>query len=87
MRKVSNFDFKKYNCVSTAHTEVLRHAAEFWRSCHEQLYNEFTQFQQNMVGVPEDIRQQPTEQKFTVNALSLMSECLNLMQRMMGRIV
>ncbi len=68
------------------HTEALRHAAEFWRSCHEGLYNEFTQFQQNMVGVPEDIRQQPTEQKFTVNALSLMSERLNLMQRMMAEL-
>ncbi|XP_026110137.1 uncharacterized protein LOC113082977, partial [Carassius auratus] len=35
----------------------LRHAAEFWRSCHEQLYGEFRQFQQRMNGVPGEIHQ------------------------------
>ncbi|KTF71649.1 hypothetical protein cypCar_00049243 [Cyprinus carpio] len=30
--------------------ESLRHAAEFWRSCHEQLYGEFREFQQSMSG-------------------------------------
>ncbi len=48
------------------HTEAILHTAEFWRSCHEQLYNKFTQFRQSMVGVPEDIRQQGTEQRLTV---------------------
>ncbi len=63
------------------HTEALRHAAEFWRSCHEQLHNEFTQIRQIMVGVPVYIHQQRTEQR-----LSLMSECLNLLQRMMAEL-
>ncbi len=35
------------------HTEALRHAAEFWRNCHEQLYNELRQFQQTMSGLPD----------------------------------
>ncbi|KAF4113660.1 hypothetical protein G5714_006205 [Onychostoma macrolepis] len=65
------------------HTEALRHAAEFWRSCHEQLYNKFRQFQQAMNGVPEGVREQHTVLRLTVNALSLMSERLNLIQRML----
>ncbi len=68
------------------HTEALRHAAEFWRSCHEQLYNEFTQFRQSMDRVPEEIRHQCTEQNLTVKALSLMSERLNLLQRLMAEL-
>ncbi|XP_058644238.1 uncharacterized protein LOC131547582 [Onychostoma macrolepis] len=65
------------------HTEALRHAAEFWRNCHEELYNEFTQFRQSMIGVPEEIRENRTKQRLAVNALSLMSEHLNLLQRML----
>ncbi len=68
------------------HTDALRHAVEFWRSCHEQLHNEFTQFRQSMDGVPEDIRQHSTEQNLTVNVLPLMSERLNLLQRMMAEL-
>ncbi len=37
-----------------------------------------------MNGVPEDIRELRTEQRLMVNALSLMSERLNLLQRMMA---
>ncbi|XP_016329674.1 uncharacterized protein LOC107678790 [Sinocyclocheilus anshuiensis] len=65
------------------HNEALRHAAEFWRSCHDQLYNEFRQFQQSMSGVSEAINQQHAEQRLVVNALSLMGERLNLIQRML----
>ncbi len=68
------------------HTEALRHAAEFWRNCHEQLYNELRQFQQTMSGLPELFLENRTEQRLIVNALSLMSERLNLMQRMLSEL-
>ncbi len=68
------------------HTEALRQAAEFWRNCHEQLYNEFRPFQQSMIGVPEILLEQRTEQRLTVNALALMSERLNLMQRILSEL-
>ncbi len=68
------------------HNEALRHAAEFWRSCHEQLYNEFRQFQQSMIGIPEKVREQRMEQRLTVNALSSMGERLNLIQRMLSEL-
>ncbi|XP_026081145.1 uncharacterized protein LOC113057827 [Carassius auratus] len=64
--------------------ESLRHAAEFWRSCHDQLYGEFRQFQQRMNGVPGEIHQVQVEQNLIVNALTLISERLNLMQRMLS---
>ncbi len=68
------------------HTEALRHAAEFWRNCHEQLYNELRQFQQSMSGLPEMVLENRTEQRLIINALSLMSERLNLMQRILSEL-
>ncbi len=68
------------------HTEALRHAAEFWRFCHEQLYNELRQFQQSMNGLTEMVLEERTEQRLTVNALALMSERLNLMQRILSEL-
>ncbi len=68
------------------HTEALRHAAEFWRNCHDQLYNELRQFQQTMSGLPDLILENRTEQRLIVNALSLMSERLNLMQRILSEL-
>ncbi len=68
------------------HTEALRHAAEFWRNCHEQLYNELRQFQQTMSGLPDMILENRTEQRLIVSALSLMSERLNLMQRILSEL-
>ncbi len=68
------------------HTEALRHAAEFWRNCHEQLYNELRQFQQTMTGLPEMVLENRIEQRLIVNALSLMSERLNLMQRILSEL-
>ncbi len=67
-------------------TEALRQAAEFWRNCHEQLYNEFQQFQQVMNGVPEEIRVRAMEQRLTVNASSLILERLSLIQRMLSEL-
>lgn len=63
--------------------ESLRHAAKFWRSCHEQLYGEFREFQQSMSGVPAEIHQVQVEQNLVVNALTLITERLNLIQRML----
>lgn len=68
------------------HTEALRHAADFWRNCHDGLFNEFVQFRERMDGVPGDMRLLITEQNLTVNALSLISERLNLLQRMMSKL-
>ncbi len=68
------------------HTEALRHAAEFWRSCHDQLYNELRQFQQSMSGLPEMFLENRTEQRLIISALSLMSERLNLMQRILSEL-
>lgn len=65
------------------HKESLRHTAEFWSSCHEQLYGEFRQFQQSMSGVLAEIHEVQIEQRLTVNALSLITERLNLIQRML----
>ncbi len=65
--------------MSTTHRGLT-----FRRNCHEELYNEFRQFQHFMNGVPEDIRELRTEQRLMVNALSLMSERLNLLHRMMA---
>ncbi len=70
---------------TTAH-EALRHAAEFWRNCHDQLYDEFRQFQQSMSGLPEMFVEGRTEQRLIINALSLMSERLNLMQRILSEL-
>ncbi len=66
------------------HTEALRYAADFWQQCHNDLYGEFIQFQQRMDGLPEDMRLLTTEQNLTVNTLSLISERLNVIQRMMS---
>ncbi len=71
---------------TTTNTEALRHAAEFWRNCHEQLYNELRQFQQSMSGLPEMVLENRTEQRLIINALSLMSERLNLMQRILSEL-
>ncbi len=68
------------------HTEALRHAAEFWRNCHEEMYYELRQFQQTMSGLPALILENRTEQRLIVNALSLMSERLNLMQRILSEL-
>ncbi len=68
------------------HTEALRHAAEFWRSCHDQLYDELRQFEQNMSGLQEMAVEGRTEQRLIINALSLMSERLNLMQRILSEL-
>ncbi len=66
------------------HTEALRYAADFWQQCHNELYGEFIQLQQRMNGLPEDMRLLITEQNLTVNALSLISERLNVIQRMLA---
>ncbi len=68
------------------HTEALRHAAEFWRNCHGQLYDELRQFQQSMSGLPEMVLENRTEQRLIISALSLMSERLNLMQRILSEL-
>ncbi len=69
------------------HTEALRYAADFWQQCHNDLYGEFIQFQQRMNGLPEDMRLLITEQNLTVNALSLISERLNVIQRMLAEYI
>ncbi len=68
------------------HTEALRHAAEFWRNCHDQLYGEFRQFQQSMAGLPEIVLENRTEMRLIISALSLMTERLNLMQRILSEL-
>ncbi len=69
------------------HTQALRYAADFWRQCHNDLYGEFIQLQQRMNGLPEDVRLLITEQNLTVNAISLISERLNVIQRMLSEYV
>ncbi len=69
------------------HTQALRYAADFWRQCHNDLYGEFIQLQQRMNGLPEDVRLLITEQNLTVNALSLISERLNVIQRMLAEYI
>ncbi len=66
------------------HTEALRYPADFWQQCHNDLYGEFIQLQQRMDGLPEDMRLLITEQNLMVNALSLITERLNVIQRMMA---
>ncbi len=68
------------------HTEALRHAAEFWRSCHNQLYDELREFQQSMSGLPEIVVENRTEMSLIITALSLMTERLNLMQRILSEL-
>ncbi len=68
-------------------TQALRYAADFWRQCHNDLYGEFIQLQQRMNGLPEDVRLLITEQNLTVNALSLISERLNVIQRMLAEYI
>ncbi len=66
------------------HTQALRYAADFWRQCHNDLYGEFIQLQQRTEGLAADMRLLITEQNLTVNALSLISERLNVIQRMLA---
>ncbi len=66
------------------HTAALRYAADFWRQCHNDLYGEFIQLQQRTEGLAADMRLLITEQNLTVNALSLISEHLNVIQRMLA---
>ncbi len=66
------------------HTTALRFAADFWRQCHNDLYGEFIQLQQRTEGWAADLRLLITEQNLTVNALSLISERLNVIQRMLS---
>ncbi|KAL0152881.1 hypothetical protein M9458_051814 [Cirrhinus mrigala] len=68
------------------HNEALGHATAFWRNCHEELYNEFRQFQHDMDGLPEEVNQQRAEMRLAVNALSLMNERLAVMQRMIAEL-
>ncbi len=68
------------------HTEALRHTADFWRHCHDELYAELAQLRHRLDSVPEDMRLLITEQNLTVNALSLISKRLNLLQRMMSEL-
>ncbi len=69
------------------HKEALRYAADFWQQFHNDLYGEFIQLQQRMDGLPEYMRLLITEQNLTVNALSLISERLNVIQRMMAEYI
>ncbi len=66
------------------HTTALRYAADFWRECYNNLYGEFIQLQQRTDGWAADLRLLITEQNLTVNALSLISERLNVIQRMLS---
>ncbi len=66
------------------HTDALRYAADFWRECHNNLYGEFIQLQQRTDVLASDMRLLITEQNLTVNALSLISERLNVIQRMLA---
>ncbi len=65
-------------------TDALRYAADFWRECHNNLYGEFIQLQQRTEVLAADMRLLITEQNLTVNALSLISERLNVIQRMLA---
>ncbi len=66
------------------YTDALRYAADFWRQCHYDLYGEFIQLQQRTEVLAADMRLLITEQNLTVNALSLISERLNVIQRMLA---
>ncbi len=50
------------------------------------MYNELRQFQQSMSGLLEMVLESRTEQRLIISALSLMSERLNLMQRILSEL-
>ncbi|KAL0146560.1 hypothetical protein M9458_058191 [Cirrhinus mrigala] len=70
------------------HNEALGHAAAFWRNCHEELYNEFRQFQHDMDGLPEEVNQQRAEMSDQLRELinnqlqMLQPESLNMIERL-----